>query len=151
MARVVADLVDVWSYELGEAVVFLEIDREIGLGLAANLRQGFGVLLAIDGDADNVRARIVQGVHLFDGGSDILRLGRGHALDRDGIVVADRDGADLDGACWVAGNFHCARSFLEACCLTTGSITPPHSLLTAAIRAASQRQTNDQARNGKAA
>ena len=60
MAGVVADLVDVRSDELGQAVVLLQIDRQVGLGLLADFGQGLGVLRAIDGDADDIGPGIVQ-------------------------------------------------------------------------------------------
>ena len=60
MAGVVADLVDMRRDQLGQAVVLLQIDRQVRRRLPANLGQGLGVLLAIDGDPHDVGPGVVQ-------------------------------------------------------------------------------------------
>ena len=56
MARVVAQLVDVGRDALGEAIALLQVDHEVGGGLAPDLAQRLGVPRAVDGDADEVAA-----------------------------------------------------------------------------------------------
>ena len=80
MAGVVANLVDVRSDLDGQAVILLQIDRQVGLGLFANLGQGRGVLAVIYRDPHHVRARVEQRIDLADRGGDILRVRGRHAL-----------------------------------------------------------------------
>ena len=104
VAGVVAELVDVRRESLGEPVVLLQVDDEVGFGLPADFGDGVGFGGAIDGDADDVGAGVDERVCLGDGGVDVARLRGRHALDGDGIVGADGDRADADGAGWVAGD-----------------------------------------------
>ena len=55
MARVVAQLVDVRGDQLGQPIVLLQVDRQVGFGLAADFGERLGVLAAVDGDANDVR------------------------------------------------------------------------------------------------
>jgi hypothetical protein len=110
VARVVADLIDVRGDQLGQAVVFLQIDRQVRLRLLANFGQGLGVLLAIDSNADDIGSGLVQQVHEPDGGVDILRVRGRHALHGDRMAAANGGGADSDGASGIAGELHVGNS-----------------------------------------
>ena len=96
---------------LGQAVVLLQIDRQIGRRLPANFGQRLGVLLAIDGDPHDVGPGVVEHVHLADGRVDVLRVRGRHALHGDRAAAADGDRADADGAGWIAGDLHDLGSF----------------------------------------
>ena len=76
------------------------------LRLAADFGQRLGVLLAIDGDAHNVRARFIEQINQRDRRVDVLRVRRGHALDGDRVATANRDRANTNGSSWMASNFH---------------------------------------------
>ena len=56
VARVVAELVDVRGDTFGKAVVLLQIDDEVGLGLPADFGDGIGFGIVVDGDANHVGA-----------------------------------------------------------------------------------------------
>ncbi len=76
-------------------------DRHPGLG--DDRRKRLRVGLVGDGHPDDVRPLGGEGVDLDQGGGDVLGLGRGHRLDRDGRTVADVDGAEADapgGVAW---------------------------------------------------
>ena len=94
MPRVVADLVDVRRDEFRQAVVLLQVDRQIGRRLPANLGQRLGVLLAVDGNPHDVGPGRVQVVDLRDGGVDVWRVRRRHALHGDRMAGADGDRTD---------------------------------------------------------
>jgi len=111
MARVVAQFVDMRGDDFSEAVIFLQINREIGLGLLPNFGQSGGVLVAVDCDANDVGAGSVQGVDLLDSGVDVLRVRRGHALHGNRMATADRGGTDTDftgGVTWDVQNQICS-------------------------------------------
>ena len=78
MPRVVADFIDVWCDHRDQTVVLLKINRKIGGGLLANLRQRFGVFFTIDGNANHIGTRILHQLHERNGRFNILRLGRCH-------------------------------------------------------------------------
>ncbi len=96
VARVVAELIDMRCESLGQPVVFLQIDDQIGRRLAANLGDGFGLGRTVDGDSHHVGARGGQRVHLPDRRIDVARCRGGHALHGDRVAGADRNRADAD-------------------------------------------------------
>jgi hypothetical protein len=98
VARVVADLVDVGGYDLGQAVALLEVDHEVGLRLAANVAQRVDVLGAVHGYADEGASGEPDGLGLGDGSVDVLRACGAHALHCDGVTGAQEDRGDADGA-----------------------------------------------------
>jgi tetratricopeptide (TPR) repeat protein len=63
----------------------------------ADLRHGGRTLVAIDGDAHQLRARPVESGDLRDGGIDVGRIGVRHGLHDDRRPAADDDAADIDG------------------------------------------------------
>ena len=63
----------------------------------ADLRHGRSTLVAIDGDAHHLRARLEERRHLGDRRVDIGRIGVGHRLHDDRRAAADDDAADIDG------------------------------------------------------
>ena len=82
---------------LGQAVVLLQVDDEVGVrSRGADLGQRGDVLRVVDGDADDVGAGGFEQLDLADGGVDVLRARRGHGLHGDGVAAADRDVADAD-------------------------------------------------------
>ena len=106
MARVVADLVDVRGDVAGQAIVLLQVDRQIGLGLAADFGQRRGVLAAVDGDPHHVGAGGRQVVRPGHRGLDVLGVRGRHALHGDRMIGADHGGADPHGTGWIALQFH---------------------------------------------
>ena len=62
----------------------------------ADLRHGGGALIAIDGDAHELRARFIECGNLGDGRIDIGRVGIGHGLHDDRRPAADDHAADID-------------------------------------------------------
>ena len=86
----------------GEPVVFLEIDREVGLRAGPDGGQGCGVLFAVDGDPHDARPGGMQGVGLIDRGGHVGRVRRGHALGRNRVAGADRDAPDPHGPRWIS-------------------------------------------------
>ncbi len=103
---VVADLVNMGRDDFGQTIVFLQIHRQIGRDLGTNLGQSRRVLLAVDGDSDNIGSRVLHQVHQRDRGIDIGRLGRRHRLDGDRVGLADGNGADLYGSRRVSLNMY---------------------------------------------
>ena len=106
VAGVVAELVDVRREPLGQPIVLLQIDDEIGRRLAANFGDRFGFGGAVDGDAHDVGPGRGERIHLRDGRVDVARRRGRHALHGDRVAGADRDRADADGAGWIAGDVH---------------------------------------------
>ncbi len=104
MSGVVADLVDIGGDPLGKAKVLLQIDRQIRRGSLTDFREGLGILLTVDSDPDHARTPLPQRFGLCRRGLDVLSLGRGHALHRDGVARANGDVANGDGASWIALN-----------------------------------------------
>ena len=102
VAGVVAELVDVGRDAAGETVIFLQVDDQVGRGLAADFGQGVGVASAVDGDADHVGPGGDEVVHLGDRGVNVLRVRGRHALHGDGLAGANRGGTDADGAGGIA-------------------------------------------------
>jgi hypothetical protein len=70
----------------------------------ADMRHGGSTLVAIDGDAHQLRAGREQRGDLGDRRVDIGRVGIGHRLHDDGRAAADDDAADIDG-------YRCAARF----------------------------------------
>ena len=60
------------------------------------MRHGRGSLVAVDGDAHDLRARTGEIGDLPHGGLDIGRVGVGHRLHDDRRVAADQYAADVD-------------------------------------------------------
>ena len=104
MARVVPQLVDKRGDQLGQAIVLLQIDREVGFGLAADFGECLGVLAAVDGDANDVGPRLNEIVDLPRGGVDIRRLGRRHALHGDGPAGPNLNRPDADRSGFSGGS-----------------------------------------------
>jgi hypothetical protein len=98
VAWVVADLLDERRDELGEAVVLLQVDRQRDPRERRELRQRLDVLARIDGDPDQVRARVLQELDLAPRGGEVLGACRRHALDGDGAVTPELEGPDADDA-----------------------------------------------------
>ncbi|MCY1232197.1 hypothetical protein D9M72_446740 [compost metagenome] len=69
----------------------------------ADLRHGSRTLVAVDGDAHQLRARLVKGGHLRHRSVDIGSVGVGHRLDDHRRTAADDDAADIDGDGRAAG------------------------------------------------
>jgi hypothetical protein len=84
----------------------LQIDDEVGRGLAADFGDGIGFGIVVDGDANDIGAGGSERIDLADRGVDIARLRGRHALHGDRVAGADRDRADADGASLVTGNLH---------------------------------------------
>ena len=100
--RVVADLVDCRGHVGGQAIIFLQIDREVGRRLFPNRPKGFGVLVAVDGNPHHPGPGLGQGGRLPGGGLHVRGLRSAHALDHDRVAGANRYGANTDSAGRVA-------------------------------------------------
>ena len=111
MARVVADLVHVGRHGGGQPVVLLEVHHQVRAGLAPDLGQGFHVLGAVHGHADEVAAGLADGLCLLDGGVDVLRSGGAHALHGYAVSRADESAADAHGSRRIT--FGCHTSILR--------------------------------------
>ncbi len=96
VARVVAELGDERGDLLGEAIVLLQVDGQVGVRAVVDLSEGVGLFLAVDGHPDDVSPGIRQRVDLPDGRLDVGRFGRRHALDGDRPAGADLDRSDAD-------------------------------------------------------
>src|SRR5690606_15629613 len=98
VAGVVPDLVDVRRHDLREAVVLLEVHREVGVDRLhyprAHLGEGVDVLLGVAGDANEIRAGGVDQGHLPRRRLDVLGLRGGHALHGDRGAAAHLDRAN---------------------------------------------------------
>ena len=112
MAGVIADLVDVRRQLARQAIILLQIDGQICLRLLANFSQRLGVLLAIDGNPDNVCRRLVQQIHQLHRRINVLGVCRRHTLHGDWMSRANGDRADADGSRCVA---HDSRRRLHGC------------------------------------
>ena len=106
MARVVTDLIDVRRHQFRQAIVLLQIDGQVGRTLPADFRQGLGVCGAVGRDADHVGPGLRKRVTLLDRGVDILGAGGRHALNGDGLMIADHHRADSDSSRWISGQIH---------------------------------------------
>jgi hypothetical protein len=78
MAGVVPNLIDMWRYDFGKSVIFLEINRKIGCRLGSNLRKCGSILLAIDCNANYVSSSVVHQLNERDGCFDVSCFCRGH-------------------------------------------------------------------------
>lgn len=103
VSGIVADLVDVGGDLLDEAVVFLEVDGEVGGGLFADFGESGGVLGAIDGDANDICSGAFEVMDLAYRGCHILGVGSSHGLNGDGMILADVDASDANGPSGVSG------------------------------------------------
>lgn len=81
-----------------EDVLGVEVDvRDDGdTGLLGDDRQGLSVLVRGAGHAHDVAARCRQLGDLLEGGADVMGLGGGHRLHRDGSIPAHLDVTDPD-------------------------------------------------------
>ena len=95
VSGVVTKLVDVRRDEFRQAVVFLQVDNEVGLRLPTDFSEGVHIFLAVDGDADHIRPCGVQIVDLRDGPVNILCVCRRHALHGDRCTATNRHTANL--------------------------------------------------------
>ena len=78
--------------------------------LVADVRHRRRALVAIDRDANKLRAGAPELADLFDGRVDIGRVGVGHRLDDDRRAAADGHAANIDPNCLLAlGNAHVIR------------------------------------------
>ena len=102
MPRVITDLVDVRSYLLRQAIVLLQIDRQVGRRAPANPGQRFGIFRAVDRDPHHVRPGSSQIIDLSDRGLDVLGVCGRHALDRNRMAGANRNRTNANRASWVA-------------------------------------------------
>ena len=91
VARVVPDFGDIGSDQLGHAVVLLQVDGEIRLHLLRDLRQRFGVFLAVNSHTNHVGPGSDQITNLSHGCGNVMSMRGGHALHCDRISSADRD------------------------------------------------------------
>ena len=89
---------------LGEELVAVVVEvaddgRVPALGADAldDVGHGFGGVVVVDGDADELGAGAGEGGDLLDGGLDVGGVGVGHRLDDDRGVGADTDAAYVDG------------------------------------------------------
>jgi len=103
---IVANFIHVGRHAFRQAVVLLEIDRQVGRTLPTDLRQGRGVCRAIGRDADDICPGLGQRLNLGDGRVDVLSMRRGHALDGDGLLSADHDRSNSHRASWISGKIH---------------------------------------------
>ena len=62
----------------------------------ADMRHGSSGLVAIDGDAHELRAGAGKGCHLGHGGIDIRGVGIGHGLHHDWRSAPHNDAANID-------------------------------------------------------
>ena len=79
---------------LGQAIVLLQIDRQVRRRLLANLRQRLGLVPLSTAIRTTSAPAAVQRVHLRDGRVDVVRLRRRHALHGDRMPAANGDAAD---------------------------------------------------------
>ena len=97
VARVVPELLHERGDLLGETVVLLQVDHQVGLRPGgADLGKGDHVLRVVDGDADDVCSCLFQKLDLADGGIDVLGPGCGHRLHGNRVGSADADIANAD-------------------------------------------------------
>ncbi len=106
MAGVVADFIDVRGDFFGESIILLQVDREIGGCLLANLSQGSRVLIAVDGDSNDAGTGLLKKIDESHRRVDIGGVGRRHTLNGDRVIGSDMNGADADTSSWVAIDRH---------------------------------------------
>ena len=107
MARVVAELVDVRGDGFGQAIVLLQVDRQIGAcvwwRISASASASFLLSTAIRTTSAPARARSLT---CADRGRDVLRVRGRHALHGDRMPGADRHRADPDRTRWITDKLH---------------------------------------------
>ncbi len=91
---------------LHEPIVLLQIDRQIGRRLLANLGKRRSILVRVDSDPNHMGARTMEIVHESYRGIDIGRMSRRHALYGYRMLCSNINGANLDRTCGVAFDFH---------------------------------------------
>jgi hypothetical protein len=114
MSRVVADLVDVRSNDFREAVVLLQVDRQISSDLTANFHQSFSILAAVDRNPHHVRSCVHKVPNLTHSGINVLSPRGGHALHGDGVPAADGNTSNRYASSRIADDFRthcCAHGF----------------------------------------
>ena len=92
----------------------MQIDRQVGRRLPANLGQRLGILAIIDRDAHDVGPGLFQIVHLRDRGGHILRVRGRHALHGDRAARADRCRAYSHRPSWIT--FDIDHFKIRKCC-----------------------------------
>ena len=93
--RVVAELLHERRDAFGQAVIFLQVDDEVGVRpRGADFGERGDVFRRVDGDADDVRAGGFEELDLADRRGDVLRFRGRHRLHGDGVTGADGDVAD---------------------------------------------------------
>jgi len=97
MAGVVSQLVYPRGDLFRQAVVLLQINRQVGPRATADLGQGGGIAGRVYGDADHRCAGGGQLVHRGDSRLDVARPCRAHALYGDRLSATDHDRADANG------------------------------------------------------
>ena len=113
VAGVVANLVDVRRDLRDQPVVLLQVDDNVRLGDARpDPRERIDVLRAVDRDADETGAGVVEHLRLVRRGFDVLRLRGAHRLDDDGVAATDGDGAGADGS--GVGSLHVQKCSRDA-------------------------------------
>ena len=106
VARVVTDLVDMRCDQLGEPIVFLQIDGEIGGRLPSNLRQGRRIGFAVHRNSHDVGPGLLKVVDQLQGRRHIASFRRGHALHGDRVGITNGYCADLYLSCGVPWLLH---------------------------------------------
>ncbi len=91
VSGVVSDLVDKGGDQLGKPKVLLQVDRQVCRGALPDLGKRLSILVAVDGNPHHARTTLAQRLGLGRCRVNILRLGRGHALDRNGVARANGD------------------------------------------------------------
>ena len=104
VSGVVTNLVHIRSDHFSEAIILLQIDRQVAFDLPPNLHQRFSFFLIINRDADNIRTSRYQIINLTNGRVDVRGLGRGHALNRNRSIATNEAISDSNAASWVADN-----------------------------------------------
>ena len=92
--------VGIFGEELVAVVVEVADDGRVpplGLDAIDDVGDGFGGVVVVDGDADELRAGAGEGGDLLDGAFDVGGVGVGHRLHDDGSFGADTDAAYVDG------------------------------------------------------
>ena len=112
MAGIIADLIDIGSHQRRQTVILLQIHRKYGL---TEDFQGLNILLAVDGNPNDIRPGLFQNLDLTGGGVDIHGAGGRHTLYGYGGVPSYGQGAytNFPGLTGFYLGIHCAGSFLE--------------------------------------
>ena len=85
-----------------QAIVLLQVDRQVGVRPLADFGQGLGIFVVVDRDPHDVGPGRDQIVDLRDRRLDVLRVRGRHALHGDRVRRADRNRADANRASWIA-------------------------------------------------